>query len=167
MWNVAVVCLRKIKYPWVQVYLKHQNQMKSGMRVLFPIRLNVTCAAKYIDGNRMQCMMLLKCSLCCPVTGLQVPAGTTRFSLAQSTQTSCGAQSVSCAEVPKGSFTRVKWPACEADHSYLVSWVEWSYTFTLHICLHGARKDLMHFICINPASLLVYLVRQTCWDRHG
>lgn len=82
--------------------------MKSDMRVLFPIRLDVTCAAKYVNGTRIQCMMLLKCSLHCPVTGLQFPAGTTRFSLAQDTQTSCGAQSVSCAEVPKGSFTRVK-----------------------------------------------------------
>jgi hypothetical protein len=135
MWNLVILCLCKISYSWVQGYFQRRNGMKSGMRVLFSFWLDVTCTAKYINGNKIQCMMLLKCSLCCSVTGLQYQAGTTRFPLAQKTQTSPGAYSVSCAGVSKGSFTRVKWPACEAHHSYLVprsEWVELHHQTLLH-----------------------------------
>jgi hypothetical protein len=90
MWNVTILCLCKINYPWVQVYFQHRNRMKSGMRVLFPIRLDVTHAAKYINGNKIPCIMLLKSSLHCPVTGLQLQAGTARFHLPKKHRPSLG-----------------------------------------------------------------------------
>jgi hypothetical protein len=74
-WNVVVLCFYKINYPWLQVYFQHRNR-NSGMRVLFLIQLDVTSATKHIYGNNVLCM-LLKCSSCYPVTGLQFQAGTT------------------------------------------------------------------------------------------
>jgi hypothetical protein len=49
--------------------------MKSGMRVLFPIRLDVTCAEKYINANN-EMYNVTEMQFCCPVTGLQFQAGT-------------------------------------------------------------------------------------------
>ena len=84
----------------------------------------------------------------------------------QNKQTSSGAHPASyCKGIWSSTPPGVKWPASEADHSFLLSVkFEWNYASSPSLCLHGIYGNAFTFRSENFRSVRhAYYVQMVCW----